>query len=217
MRRLQARLPRYFGFGLGALLALPLLGLASACGDEAKPTRAAASAEKPAAVAVAKAKTQTAAEIEAELEAEAKKSEAGPAKTEKAEYVYTPIGKRDPFRSPFVDISTVAMVPVESAGPRVVGPLQRWGVEQLTLRATVTGTGAPMAMLVDPDNFGHIVKRGELVGKNWGKVTAIRRDCITITEQLRDASGAVNAIKSERCLPRSAQDKNLQEQLAKGL
>ncbi len=190
--------------------AIVLLGLV-ACGSE-PPHRASKPAAK--APSAAKSAATTAAQAEAELEAEAKKP--GEKKSEEStEYVYNPIGKHDPFRSPFMDIVVVRpKTKEEQEAP--LRPLQRWGIEQLTLRATVTGTGTPMAMLVDPEGVGHVVRRGDLVGKNWGKVTAIRHDCVIISEQLRDASGAVTAVKSQRCLPKTQQEEKLEEQLGKG-
>ena len=199
---------------LGLLGALALLPFFLACGDE-PPKRAAAAAAPTAGGGAAPATGgTTAGEAEAALAAEAGSAETAEEAVE-AEYVYNPIGKRDPFRSPFVDIKVV-ISGNRDEGTRPRGPLQRWGVEQLALRATITGTGTPMAMLVDPENVGHVVRRGALVGKNWGKVTAIRRDCIVITEQLRDASGAVTAVKSQRCLPKTDREVKMERQLAKG-
>ncbi|MDF1564911.1 MAG: pilus assembly protein PilP [Deltaproteobacteria bacterium] len=198
----------------GLLVLVPALLLVAACGDDAPPP-AAAPPPTPAAALPPTATGTTAAEAEAELEAETTTTETAEAATE-AEYVYNPIGKRDPFRSPYVDIRIVKGPDEDGRPERERGPLQRWGVEQLQLRATITGTGSPMAMLVDPENVGHVVRRGALVGKNWGKVTAIRGDCIVITEQLRDASGAVTAVKSQRCLPKTDREIKMEKQLAKG-
>ena len=125
------------------------------------------------------------------------------------EYVYSPIGKRDPFRSPFADLRAA---PVVKKGGRPRTPLQQWGLEQLTLKATITGTSSPMAMVVDPDGKGWTVHRGTLIGKNWGKVTAITKDCIVITEQVRDASQAVSSVKQQKCLPRDQKDLDFQKQ-----
>lgn len=197
---------------LGLMGALALVPFFLACGDE-PPKRAAPPPPTPGTATPAVGAT-TAAEAEAAIDAETAKPEDVEEVVE-AEYVYNPIGKRDPFRSPFVDV--VVAVPTGGKEPgRPRGPLQLWGVEQLALRATITGTGSPMAMLVDPEGVGHVVRRGALVGKNWGKVTAIRQDCIVITEQLRDASGAVTAVKSQRCLPKTDREIKMEKQLAKG-
>ncbi len=101
-----------------------------------------------------------------------------------AMYVYSPIGKRDPFQNVFGNKETTPLR-VEGRKPT---PLQRWSLDQLRLSLTVTGTSSPMAMLEDPDNRGWPVRLGDFVGKNWGKVTAIQRDQIVVTETITDHS-----------------------------
>jgi type IV pilus assembly protein PilP len=99
-------------------------------------------------------------------------------------YVYSPIGKRDPFQNVFGNR--------EDQPRRVEGrkptPLQRWSLDQLRLSMTVTGTSSPMAMLEDPESRGWPVRLGDFVGKNWGKVTSIQRDMIVVTETITDHS-----------------------------
>ena len=99
-------------------------------------------------------------------------------------YVYSPIGKRDPFANVFGSRENTPMR-VEGRKPT---PLQRWSLDQLRLSMTVTGTSSPMAMLEDPENRGWAVRLGDFVGKNWGKVTAIQRDLIVVTETITDHS-----------------------------
>ena len=99
-------------------------------------------------------------------------------------YVYSPIGKRDPFQNVFGNRENTP-VRVEGRKPT---PLQRWSLDQLKLSLTVTGTSSPMAMLEDPDNRGWPVRLGDFVGKNWGKVTSIQRDQIVVTETITDHS-----------------------------
>jgi type IV pilus assembly protein PilP len=99
-------------------------------------------------------------------------------------YVYSPIGKRDPFANVFGNKENT---PVRVEG-RNATPLQRWSLDQLRLSLTVTGTSSPMAMLEDPENRGWPVRLGDFVGKNWGKVTSIQRDQIVVTETITDHS-----------------------------
>jgi type IV pilus assembly protein PilP len=99
-------------------------------------------------------------------------------------YVYSPIGKRDPFANVF---GAKENAPVRVEG-RKATPLQRWSLDQLRLSLTVTGTSSPMAMLEDPENRGWPVRLGDFVGKNWGKVTSIQRDQIVVTETITDHS-----------------------------
>jgi type IV pilus assembly protein PilP len=97
-------------------------------------------------------------------------------------YVYSPIGKRDPFRNPLDDMVTSRAIESHC-------PLCRWAVDQLKLVAVVTGTANPLAMVEDPDGIGHMIRQGTQVGKNSGKVTAIRRDQVVIAETTHDPFG----------------------------
>lgn len=93
-------------------------------------------------------------------------------------YVYSPVGKRDPFRDPSTNH---AAPPAAKAGP-----LQQYDLDQLKLSFTETATSSPMAFIVDPTGAGHVVQIGDFVGKNWGKVSAIKRDEVTVMEITAD-------------------------------
>jgi len=101
-----------------------------------------------------------------------------------AMYVYSPIGKRDPFQNVFGNKENNP-VRVEGRKPT---PLQRWSLDQLRLSLTVTCTSSPMAMLKYPENRGWPVRLGAFMGNSWGKVTAIHRDQIVVTETITDHS-----------------------------
>lgn len=118
-------------------------------------------------------------------------------------YVYSPIGKRDPFQNVFGNKENN---PVRVEG-RKPSPLQRWSLDQLRLSMTVTGTSSPMAMLEDPENRGWPVRLGDFVGKNWGKVTAIQRDQIVVTETITDhATGRVYPQNIKIMVPESKEE-----------
>ncbi len=131
------------------------------------------------------------------------------------EYVYSPIGKRDPFRSPFQDL--VAMDILGRERQERLTPLQRFDLDQLRVQAIISATADPMAMVIDPDGHGHIVRRGVLMGRNWGRVTAIRRECLVITEQMRDASGTPMSVQQERCLPKDEREARFEAQMRQQL
>jgi type IV pilus assembly protein PilP len=136
--------------------ALCLASLLSACGGNAPVKSTAAAAKKPAAVQPA-APQETA--------------PSGPAYV----YIYNPVGKRDPFRSPVTTVVT---------GPegQCTEPLCQWDLDQLSLVAVVTGDANPFAMVEDPHGRGYIVRRNTKIGKQGGKVTQILRDSVTVTE-----------------------------------
>ncbi|QDE70662.1 hypothetical protein BHS07_29450 [Myxococcus xanthus] len=93
-------------------------------------------------------------------------------------YVYNPVGKRDPFRSPIDELGPVNANPVTACNE----PLCSFDLDQLKLVAVVTGDASPVAMVEDPAGRGHIVRRNTRMGRQGGKVTQILRDSVTVTE-----------------------------------
>ena len=65
-------------------------------------------------------------------------------------YVYNPIGKRDPFRSPEAEPAAQASL----ANTACTEPLCRFDIDQLTLVAVVSGDANPLAMVQDPAGRG---------------------------------------------------------------
>jgi type IV pilus assembly protein PilP len=100
-------------------------------------------------------------------------------------YVYSPIGKRDPFQN--VAVVAVGIGHVEIKG-RTKTPLEKWPLDALKLAMTVTGTASPLAMVEDPERRGWPVRLGDFIGQNGGKVTGIHRDEIVVTETITDHS-----------------------------
>ncbi len=118
---------------------------------------------------------------------------------EVAEYVYSPVAKRDPFRSYFDEAPVQAEVKAETPTAHC-GPICGWELEQLKLVAVVTGIASPVAMVEDPDGRGFLLRRGSYVGKRSGKVSDIRRDAVVVTELIRRRDGALIPAKSELVL-----------------
>jgi type IV pilus assembly protein PilP len=96
-------------------------------------------------------------------------------------YSYTPVGKRDPFRSPLEELGRVKQTTQVS---NCTDALCQWDLDQLKLVAVVTGDANPIAMVEDPMGRGHIVRRNAQMGRQGGKVTQILRDSLTVTEYL---------------------------------
>jgi len=75
-------------------------------------------------------------------------------------------GHRDPFRSFIVPLTEKANTQNQ---PQVEAILTEFQIEELALIAIVSGSGteggAPMAMVVDPTGLGHIIRRGDFVGR----------------------------------------------------
>ena len=122
---------------------------------------------------------------------EAKADESKPEEAPPAEYAYSAVGKRDPFRSFFEDYATASE---SNAGvAERCGPLCRWDLEQLRLVAVVSGTATPLAMVEDPEGRGYFVRRGSYIGKRSGKVSDIRRDVVVVTELIRQENRVIPA------------------------
>ena len=104
-------------------------------------------------------------------------------------YVYNPVGKRDPFRSPETEPAAQAAM----ANTTCTEPLCRFDIDQLTLVAVVSGDANPLAMVQDPAGRGYFVRRNTRVGRQGGKVTQILSDAVVITEYFTTPDGKTTA------------------------
>jgi type IV pilus assembly protein PilP len=177
----------------GALLC-PLVGLSVAlvgCDDVPPEVSVAASPS-------ADKKTDAAKDKKGE-EAAAEKLDSGA-----LEYAYSPVGKRDPFRSVLDDLAEKATeVP---SGSRDCGPLCKWELDQLRLVAVISGLSNPLAMVEDPKGKGFVIRRGTFMGKHNGKVTQIRTGEIIVTEIFKDQMGKPHANPRVIKLPADKRD-----------
>ncbi|MCX7943657.1 MAG: pilus assembly protein PilP [Deltaproteobacteria bacterium] len=105
---------------------------------------------------------------------------------EEEAYVYTPVGKRDPFRPFFMDIK-VSKRAEDRTTP--LTELETYDIEQLRLTSIISGIEQPMAMVEDPTGKGHTLVVGTLIGKNGGRVARIKRDEVIIEEEFIDSEG----------------------------
>ncbi len=71
-------------------------------------------------------------------------------------------GNRDPFRA-YASLFQHQITKPVANQEHVIA--QSFALDELKLVAIVTGNTAPRAMLVDPQGKGHIISRGELVGR----------------------------------------------------
>lgn len=110
-------------------------------------------------------------------------------------YAYSPIGKRDPFRSLFDQLQREEQT-------QQLTDLQKFELDQLKLVAIVSRIATPYAMVEDPTAKGHTLTRGTLIGKNWGRVAQINPECVVIREEYRDYTGRKVTNKSSMCLPK---------------
>ncbi len=117
-------------------------------------------------------------------------------------YVYNPMGKRDPFRSPEVERPGTGN---GAEGP-CTEPLCQWDLDQLHLVAVVTGDANPFAMVEDPQGRGFVIRRNTKIGKQGGKVTQILRDSVIVTEYWTAPDGKLNPNQANLTLPPDRQE-----------
>ena len=158
---------------------LAALLLATACGSSKPPRQAPAAGD-------AKPKPTATAASPAE-----KPAEAAP------EWVYSSVGKRDPFRSFLAEMT----VENNTLVTRCATPLGRFGLEQLKLVAVVTGLEDPLAMVEAPNGVGYTVRRGACVGKNGGVVAAVRSGEVVVSEWAVRADGTRDSTQTVLRLP----------------
>lgn len=96
------------------------------------------------------------------------------------EYQYDP-KKRDPFISlrqvKVTDISEINQV---FLGPHL--PLERFAVDQFKLIGVIWDTDEPRALIMDPNNKSHIVKKNDRIGPHKGYLAEIREGEVIIAE-----------------------------------
>lgn len=98
-------------------------------------------------------------------------------------YIYTPVGKRDPFRSQYKTLT-----PEKAKGSELTAtcPLCKFELDQLKLVAIISGMAQPSAMVEDPTGKGWVIRIGTRIGKNAGRVFRIKPDEVVIAEDYRD-------------------------------
>lgn len=116
-------------------------------------------------------------------------------------FVYSPVGRRDPFRSYLADL---AEQQVAEAPSRKREETELYEIDQYRLTGLITGTAQPKAMVEDPTGRGHVLHIGSRMGKNDGRVTKITPVGIVVVEETRDPTGkkvrlpiVINLPKSE--------------------
>jgi type IV pilus assembly protein PilP len=110
-------------------------------------------------------------------------------------YMYNPIGKRDPFRSPEEGLSRSTEKDIACNEP-----LCGFDLDQIQLVAVVSGDANPVAMVEDNQRIGYLVHRNSRVGKQGGKVTQIQHDCVVVTEYFQTPDGKVNPNRVNLCI-----------------
>jgi type IV pilus assembly protein PilP len=176
---------RHLAIGLVWLLSLAALALAACSGEEA------AVDDKPV------DKTALYKKLEAER---LKEEEAKKAAAEKPPYSYSPVGKRDPFRTYLAEL---VQAPEKSSQPK--GATEQFEINQYRLVGLITGTSQPKAMVEDPEGVGHLLQVGSKLGRNGGRVKRITAKSIVVVEEFVDPQGKKTTVPMTIKLPDEAE------------
>lgn len=107
--------------------------------------------------------------------------------------IYSPIGKRDPFKSPALQTNDRDVT--------AVNPLEKFAVDQFQLRAVLRGIGKPKAMFEDPDGKTHIITEGDVIGRERATVSRILNSEVILTERTFNYLGVENLYEKILSLP----------------
>ena len=157
--------------------------LVAACGSKKPAPRAAAPVAPPAPAAAAPGAP-----------------DGGPEAAPAPEWVYSSVGKRDPFRSFLAELEMQG----GALATRCATPLGKFELEQLKLAAVIVGLADPVAMVQAPNGVGYTIRRGACIGKNGGTVAAVRSGEVVVTEFAVRADGTREKTQTVLRLPKEA-------------
>ncbi|PIT99982.1 MAG: hypothetical protein COT74_06425 [Bdellovibrionales bacterium CG10_big_fil_rev_8_21_14_0_10_45_34] len=95
------------------------------------------------------------------------------------DFDYDPEGKRDPF-SVYNPIGIAGSTGTSAFGP--VFPLQRFDLDQLHVTGIIWNVKSPRALVVDPQSKSYTLRMNDMVGRNNGRVVAIREGEVVVME-----------------------------------
>ena len=148
------------------LSVLVSVGLIAGCGDDlemestvlgAPPTKGASKSKARKAVEAKKADAGV--DLDASLKEEEEEEEGADGYTDE-HFVELDIQNRDPFRSFAHQFKSQATAPAQR---KVL--ISDASLDEMRLVAIITGGDKPRAMLTDPRGIGHVIKRGDFIGR----------------------------------------------------
>jgi Tfp pilus assembly protein PilP len=111
------------------------------------------------------------------------RTQEGPEKS----FIYSSLGKRDPFMSPLEVPKLLPPVPPNAK------PIERVPAESLVVKAIIWNEKGFRAMVVTPDGRAYTVKVGDTIGNKLGRIVKISEKRVYVTEHIRDILGNVEA------------------------
>jgi Tfp pilus assembly protein PilP len=107
--------------------------------------------------------------------------------------IYSPVGKRDPFKPAIA----------ADRNPASASPLEKFSIDQLQLRAILRDTSQVKALFEDPTGMAHIISEGEIIGREHGKVSRILDSSVIVTERTFNYLGAESLYEKVISLPQN--------------
>lgn len=106
---------------------------------------------------------------------------------------------RDPFRVYVEELQPPKPPIAPTTEPVQEGPLSRYELDRYTLKAIITATALPKAMVTDPSGEGHIVRVNDIIGKERPfRLIRIKRNELVFKSLQPDAEG--NEVITSRSL-----------------
>ncbi len=117
---------------------------------------------------------------------------------------YNPRGKVDPFE-PMVEEKPIVVARTRKKRiPRT--PLEKISLSQLKLVAIIRGPSGNKACVEEASGKGYIIKKGDYIGLNSGKVVKILSDNIIIEEEVENSIGDLTKRQKAIKLPKPVGD-----------
>lgn len=104
-------------------------------------------------------------------------------------FLYTDVGRRDPFTNAPTQKGGGSALSAFVDTKRNREPLEEFPLDSLRLVGTLTIVGQQFALIRDPTAVVHRVTLGNYMGQNYGKITAIAENEITLREIVPDGFG----------------------------
>jgi Tfp pilus assembly protein PilP len=107
--------------------------------------------------------------------------------------IYSPIGKRDPFKPPALESAI--------RSPSSTQALENFGIEQLQLRGIMKDGSTPKALFEDPEGKSYIILEGQVIGREKATVSRILKTEVILTEKTFNYLGVENLYEKIISLP----------------
>lgn len=107
--------------------------------------------------------------------------------------IYSPTGKRDPFKAPNIG---------RGLDSNSLNPLEKYNLEQFQLKAILRTDNGTRAMFQDPEGKVHIVAEGDVVGRERGMVSRIVNSEVIVTQKTVNYLGAESLLERVMSLPK---------------